>query len=74
MEDDHTILTGNIQVENSKFCQNYETLLKSFVTISALSSLIVTPLVLSVGQASTETKKGIVLAIASNKKTVLNKK
>lgn len=33
-------------------------LLKSFVTISALSSLIVTPLVLSAGQASAEIKKG----------------
>lgn len=33
-------------------------LLKSFMTISALSSLIVAPLVLSVGQASAETKKG----------------
>ncbi|BBD65176.1 hypothetical protein NIES4072_11590 [Nostoc commune NIES-4072] len=33
-------------------------LLKSFMTISALSSLIIAPLVLSVGQASAETKKG----------------
>lgn len=33
-------------------------LLKSFMTISALSSLIVAPLVLSAGQASAETKKG----------------
>ncbi|MEH2143738.1 hypothetical protein [Nostoc sp.] len=32
-------------------------LLKSFMTISALSSLIVAPLVLSAGQASAETKK-----------------
>lgn len=33
-------------------------LLKSFVTFSALSSLIVAPLFLSSGQASAETKKG----------------
>ncbi|MEH2422101.1 MAG: hypothetical protein V7K48_14605 [Nostoc sp.] len=33
-------------------------LLKSFMTISALSSLIIAPLVLSAGQASAETKKG----------------
>ncbi len=33
-------------------------LLKSFMTISALSSLIVAPLVLSAGLASAETKKG----------------
>ncbi|MBD0390695.1 MAG: hypothetical protein ICV54_30420, partial [Nostoc sp. C3-bin3] len=33
-------------------------LLKSFVIISALSSLIVAPFVLSAGQASAETKKG----------------
>jgi hypothetical protein len=33
-------------------------LLKSFMTISALSSLIIAPIVLSSGQASAETKKG----------------
>ncbi|BAZ53609.1 hypothetical protein NIES4103_62890 [Nostoc sp. NIES-4103] len=33
-------------------------LLKSFVTISALSSLVIAPFILSAGQASAETKKG----------------
>jgi hypothetical protein len=32
--------------------------IKSFVTISALSSLVVAPIFLSAGQASAETKKG----------------